>query len=78
MEENKYMLLGHERWGDGGSWLGCQVLPAIGASSVSIFQELPIVETPGCLRQRTSAEQCSCLLSLLLIELLLLLFIIPL
>ena len=38
MEEDKYMLLGHEQWGDGGSWLVCQVLPAIGA--VSIFQEL--------------------------------------
>ena len=38
--------------GRGGSWLGCQVLPAI--SVVSILSWLPIVVAPGCLGHPTS------------------------
>ena len=41
--------------GRGGSWLGCQVLPAIGAVW------LPIMEAPGCLGHPTSTKRCSCL-----------------
>ena len=40
--------------GHGGSWLGCQVLPAISAVSI-----LPIVVTPGCLGHATSTVSVS-------------------
>ena len=42
----------------GGSWLGCQDLPAMGA--VSSRSWLPIVEAPGCPGLLTSIEQCCC------------------
>ena len=44
-------------WGHGGSWLGCQVLPAIGH-----WSWLPIVEAPGCFGHPTSKERRCCLL----------------
>ena len=40
--------------GHGGSWLVCQVLPAISAVSI-----LPIVVTPGCLGHATSTVSVS-------------------
>ena len=47
--------------GHGGSWLGCQVLPAIGAASgLRLVTNYFIVE--GCLRHPTSTQQHSCLL----------------
>ena len=42
-----------------GSWLGCQVVPAIGQSPS--WSSLSMMEAPGCLRQPTSTERLSCL-----------------
>ena len=43
---------------DGGSWLGCQVLPAISAVSV-LELAANIVEAPVCLRHPASADRHS-------------------
>ena len=50
-------------WGRGGSWLGCQVLPAITTVSPPSpsWSWLPIVEAPGCLGHLRSTQRRSCL-----------------